>query len=334
MACLPSVIGMEETAMSTRGLIDFHAHFTTPHYIDAAKAGGHARADGMPEDYWPHWTADEHLTLMDDAGIAKAMLSLSSPGVHFGDDRAARALAREVNEFGARQVRRHPDRFGQFATLPLPDVDGALAETAYCFDDLGADGVALLSNHAGVRLADERFAPLLAELDRRAAIVLLHPTTCAGHEELASGRPQPMIEFLFETARTVIDFVLSGAAARYPRIRLIVPHLGGVLPLLTERVEAFRTIGGEAADRATVTDILGRFYYDLAGMPTKLQIAALTSIARPERLLYGSDYAWTRHDLALHLLNSLDSAFADVHENWRSLTTRNADLLLGQARDR
>ncbi|GAA0368886.1 amidohydrolase [Actinoallomurus spadix] len=320
--------------MRTQGLIDFHAHFTTPHYIEAAKAGGHARADGMPETYWPRWTAEEHLALMDEAGIAKAMLSLSSPGVHFGDDRAARSLAREVNEFCAQEVRGHPDRFGQFATLPLPDVDGALAELAYCFDELGTDGVALLSNHGGIRLADERFTPLLAELDRRAAIVLLHPTTCPGFEELSSGRPWPMIEFLFETARTVIDFILSGAAAAFSRIRLIVPHLGGVLPLLTERVEAFRTISGEAADRVTVADILGRFYYDLAGMPSKQQIAALTGIARPERLLYGSDYAWTQRELALRLLTSLDAAMADGHPDWRSLTTRNAGHLLGEGPER
>ncbi|TDD90447.1 amidohydrolase [Actinomadura darangshiensis] len=320
--------------MSTQGLVDFHAHFTTARYIEAAKAGGHVQPDGMPEDYWPRWTADEHLAFMDEAGIAKAMLSLSSPGTHFGDDRAARSLTREINEFCAEEVRGHPDRFGQFATLPLPDVDGALAEIAYSFDELGADGVALLSNHAGIRLADERFTPLLAELDRRAAVVLLHPTSCAGHEELSSGRPRPMIEFLFETARTVIDLILSGAATRFSRIRLIVPHLGGVLPLLTERVEAFRTISGEAAGRATVADILGRFYYDLAGMPSKQQIAALAGIARPERLLYGSDYAWTQRDLALRLLTTLDSALADAHRDWQSLTTRNAELLLSREPER
>lgn len=315
--------------MSTQGLIDFHAHFTTPHYIEAAKAGGHARPDGMPEDYWPRWTAQEHLALMDQGGIAKAMLSMSSPGVHFGDDRAARLLAREVNEFGAGIVREHPDRFGQFASLPLPDVDGALAEIAYGLDDLGAAGVTLLTHHAGIRIADRRFAPVLSELDRRGAIVQLHPTAHGAHEDLTSGRPWPMIEFLFETARTVIDFVLSGAAARYPRIRLIVPHLGGVLPLLTERVEEFRTIDGEPADRATVGDVLGRFYYDLAGMPSDRQIAALAGLARPDRLLYGSDYAWTRSELAQRLLAGLDSAMPAVDQDWRTLTTRNADRLLG-----
>jgi predicted TIM-barrel fold metal-dependent hydrolase len=310
-------------------LVDVHAHFTTPDYIASAKAAGRVEPDGMPEAFWPRWSAADHLELMDAAGIRRAMLSLSSPGVHFGDDAPARSLTREVNEFCAGVVRAHPGRFGQFATLPLPDVDGALAELAYCFDELGADGVALLSNHGGIRLGDARFAPVLAELDRRAAVVVLHPTTCRGHEELSSGRPQPMIEFLFDTARTVIDFILSGAAERFGDIRLIVPHLGGVLPLLADRVELFRTISGAPADRRTVGQLLGRFYYDLAGTPSKTQIAALSSIAKPDRLLYGSDYVWTPREHAIHLLHALEKVMVDEHDDWRGLTIGNANTLFG-----
>lgn len=310
------------------GLVDVHAHFTTREYIASAKAAGRVEPDGMPEDFWPRWTAEEHLDLMDEAGIERAVLSLSSPGLHFGDDGVARSLARDINEFCAGMVRKYPDRFGQFASLPLPDVDGSLTELAHCFDELGADGVALLSNHSGVRLGDPRFAPVLSELDRRAAVVLLHPTTCRGHEELSSGRPQPMIEFLFETARTVIDFILRGAAERFPRIRLIVPHLGGVLPLLAERVELFRTISGASADRVTVAEQLGRFYYELAGTPSKTQITALNSIAKPDRLLYGSDYAWTPREHANQLLHALDTVMADEHDDWRAVTTANANALL------
>ncbi|MCX0275215.1 amidohydrolase [Nocardia zapadnayensis] len=312
---------------TANGLVDVHAHFTTRDYIESAKAAGRIEPDGMPEDFWPQWTAEAHLDLMDEAGIARSMLSLSSPGLHFGDDGAARSLAREINEFCADVVRNHPDRFGQFASLPLPDVDGSLTELAYCFDELGAHGVALLSNHSGVRLGDRRFEPVLAELDRRAAVVLLHPTTCRGHEALSSGRPQPMIEFLFETARTVVDFILGGAAERFPHIRLIVPHLGGVLPLLAERIELFRVIDGAAADRTTVGELLGRFYYELAGTPSKTQMAALNSIATPDRLLYGSDYAWTPREHAIHLLHTLDTVLADEHDDWRALTTANADSL-------
>jgi predicted TIM-barrel fold metal-dependent hydrolase len=214
-------------------------------------------------------------------------------------------------------------------------VEGTLAEIAYCFDELGVDGVMMFSNHQGLRPADRRLAPVLEELDRRAAVVLLHPTTCPGHEELSSGRPQPMIEFLFETARTVVDYILSGAADRFPGIRLIVPHLGGVLPLVVERVQAFLSLGDGPGDgpggEAAVGRALGRFHYDLAGMPSEQQIAALAAVARPERLLYGSDYAWTRRGLALKLLADLDATMPAVDRHWRALTTRNAEQLFSSA---
>src|SRR5262249_21648828 len=167
---------------------------------------------------------------------------------------------------------------------------------------------------------------VLAELDHRAAVVLLHPTVCAGHDELSCGRLQAMIEFLFETARTVTDFILTGAAERFGRIRLIVPHLGGVLPSLAERIELFRTIDGKRADRTTVAEPLSRFYYALAGPPPKHQVAGLTSIANPGRLLYGSDYPWTRREHVLSLLTSLDVAFDGCNAGWRSRTTHNANV--------
>jgi hypothetical protein len=120
-------------------MIDVHAHFVTPEYAAAARAAGHTSPDGMPG--WPDWDPDTHLRLMDEWDIAVAMLSVSSPGVHFGDDQAARALARTVNEYGTGIRWEHRDRFGHFASLPLPDVQGALAETAYALDELGSDGV-------------------------------------------------------------------------------------------------------------------------------------------------------------------------------------------------
>jgi len=163
-------------------------------------------------------------------------------------------------------------------------------------------------------------------------VVLLHPTICAGHEELSCARPQPMIEFLFDAARAVTDFILTRAAQRFGHIRLIVPQLGGVLPLLAERIELFRTIDGEPADRTTVAATLGRFYYDLTGTPTKSQIAGLTSMAKPDRLLYGSDYAWTRPEDVLRLLTALDVAFDGCNAGWRSRTTHNANALLARGR--
>src|ERR1700761_1265393 len=118
-------------------LVDVHAHFVTDSYIGAARAAGIEHPDGMPG--WPAYSADEHLRQLDRRGISRAMLSISSPGVHFGDHEAARLLARSVNEAGAALVAGHPDRFGLFASLPVPDVDGALAELRYTLDDSGAD---------------------------------------------------------------------------------------------------------------------------------------------------------------------------------------------------
>jgi 6-methylsalicylate decarboxylase len=314
--------------MNEHGLIDVHAHFTTDGYISITKTAGHREPDGMPEAYWPRWDAETHLKLMDEAGISRAVLSMSSPGVHFGDDAAARILAREVNEAGDEIKRAHPDRFGHFASLPLPDVDGALEEIAHAFDDLHADGVVLMTNSAGLYLGDEKMRPVLAELDRRGAIAFLHPTSCAGHESLALGRPRPMIEFLFDTARTVVDLILSGAARDHPRVRVVVPHAGGVLPLLADRLELFRTISGDT-EGPSVAELLRTFYYDLAGTPSDRQMRALTSIADPSRLLYGSDYAWTRYEQVLAAIRALDTVEPPAGQPWRHLTSQNARSLLG-----
>jgi 6-methylsalicylate decarboxylase len=308
-------------------LIDVHAHFTTEAYTAAAKAAGHVEPDGMPEQYWPRWDATEHLRLMDRAGIHRAILSISSPGVHFGDDTAARRLAADVNDAAAAIAGTHPDRYGFFASLPMPDVRASMSELRRALDDLGASGVILMSNSRGHYLGDNRFAPVLADLDRRSAVVMLHPTSTEHYDITDLGRPRPMLEFLFDTARTVIDYILSGNAERYPEIRLVVPHAGGVLPLLAERVELFRSIAGEPADRIPASELLARFYFDLAGPPSRVQLDALAALASPDRLLYGSDYAWTRAEAVIQALSSLD-VLLNPGGSWREATTANARTLL------
>ncbi|MFF7258816.1 amidohydrolase family protein [Streptomyces sp. NPDC008159] len=167
----------------TSGLVDVHAHHLPDFYVEQATAAGHVHPDGMGG--WPSWSVRDRLDLMDRNGIETAMLSLSSPGVHFGDDKAARLLARRVNEYTADVARENRGRFGSFASLPLPDVDGALEEIAFAFDELGADGVALLTHTHGVYLGDARLEPVFAELDRRKAVVFLHPTSPVCWEQSA-----------------------------------------------------------------------------------------------------------------------------------------------------
>ncbi|WP_425826952.1 amidohydrolase family protein [Streptomyces fractus] len=209
-------------------LIDVHAHFLTDAYVAAATAAGHAHPDGLA--YWPTWSPEDHLKLMDEGSIATSVLSMSSPGTHFGDDTAARALTRQVNEYGASLVHDHPGRFGLFASLPLPDIEGSLTEIAYAFDELRCDGVALMTNVHGRYLGDAAFAPVWADLERRGAAVFVHPTSPPNPDPVSLGKPRAMLEFLFDSARTAADLSFAGVLTRYPGIRWVFTHGGGPAP--------------------------------------------------------------------------------------------------------
>lgn len=277
------------------GAIDVHAHFLTSRYRDEAIAAGHARPDGMPG--FPEWSVEAALSLMDEAGIRTSMLSISSPGVHFGDDAKARSLARHVNEAAAKIVSDHPDRFGFFASLPLPDIDGALTEIAYAFDVLKADGVVLETNSDGVYPGDDAQSPVLSELGRRGACVFLHPA--APHELARSGPairyPLPMMEFMFETTRAVFDLIFTGTLERCPNLEIIVPHAGATIPVLADRAASMIPLLGlaESLDEKRFFSQLRRLHFDLAGQPVPRLLSTLLSIADPDRLLYGSDSPFT-----------------------------------------
>jgi predicted TIM-barrel fold metal-dependent hydrolase len=221
-------------------LIDVHAHFHTDDYVAAATDAGLVEPDGMP--VWSKWSVAEHLAMMNDNGIHRAVLSVSSPGVHFGDDGFAAELASHVNDFASTVVDKHPDRFGFFASLALPAVDAAVAEAGRALDSLGAAGVIVMSNCSGQYLGDPALGPLWELLDQRRAICFIHPTSPPDADYLALGRPRPMIEFIFETTRTVTDMIFAGITASYPHIRFLIPHCGAALPLLAERIELFRSL--------------------------------------------------------------------------------------------
>jgi predicted TIM-barrel fold metal-dependent hydrolase len=290
----------------TTGRIDVHAHFLPAGYRAAAEAAGHQQPDGFPT--LPEWDVDRHVEVLDRLDIAVALLSISSPGVHFGDEAAARSLAREVNEAGYRAIERHPTRFGQLASLPLPDVEGTLDEIAHAYDTLDVDGVALLTNADGTYLGDATLEPVFDELDRRHARVFIHPTSPLCWEHTSFGRPRPMLEFLFDTTRAVVNLVLNGTIARHPNIEIIVPHAGATLPAIADRVAAFSTVLGDVDPAADVMRDLARLHYDLAGFPIPRQLDALRSITTLEHLHYGSDYPFTSAGIAGMLVAQLDDA--------------------------
>lgn len=271
-------------------VIDFHAHFVPDFYRDAAAGAGYGNPDGIAG--FPHWSVDEALSMMDRNGITVAVASVSSPGVHFGGDAAARHLARIVNEFNAGVVAKYPDRFAVLASLPLPDIDGALAELTYAYDVLHANGVVLETNARGLYLGDPTMEPVLDALDQRQALVVLHPTSPPNWEAVSQGWGRPMIEFPFDTTRAVANLVLRGGIARHPSIRMVVPHGGGALAALGDRIDLFARIFIEGGDPG-VTGQLRNLYYDLAGAPVPRQLPSLLALTDPSHLLYGTDWPWT-----------------------------------------
>src|ERR1700716_3044061 len=250
-------------------LVDFHAHFLTERFVQEAQSAGVVHPDGMPG--WPNWSIAEHEQLMADTGVRRAVLSISSPGVYFGDQDASVALSRHVNEYAAAICREKPAKFGFFASLPLPAVEAAADEAAYAIDTLGATGVALLTNTAGHYLGDPALDPLWELLDRRHALAFVHPTSPPNAAAIKLDLPRPMLEFMFETTRTVTDLMFSGVIDRSPGVRFVIPHGGAALPILADRIQLIRDMLSASAGRATeplsTREQLRQFWFDLAGAP-------------------------------------------------------------------
>lgn len=288
--------------------IDLHAHHLPACYRVAALGHGQSHPDGMPA--LPEWDAAAAVDMMDRVGIAAAALSLSSPGVAFVTATAERAgLARAVNDDGAESVRRYPRRLALLATLPLPDVDTALVELDHAYDELGADGVGLHTHYDGVYLGDERLEPVLAALDARQALVAIHPVSPCGWEGVAFGRPRPVVEFLLDTTRAVVNLALSGALDRHRQIRWVVPHAGAALPVLADRVDRLASLlAPPDAAQVDVVAALGRLHYDLAGVPLPRALPALLGLAGVDRLVYGSDYPFTPAAMVARLAGELQQS--------------------------
>ena len=271
------------------------------------------------------WSEDGALAMMDRHGIATGVLSLSTPGPNLGDDAEARDLAKRVNEIQADLVRRRPDRFGMFACVPLPDVDGALAAVAHAYDALSTDGVILLANNRGVYVGDPSFDPLMAELNRRAAVVFIHPGPLPGPP--AKGIHPSLADFLLDTTRAAINMVQHGIPRRYPRLRIILSHAGGFVPYAAHRIANLSGVINPQVDMATMLDDLSGFYFDtaLSGSPTALP--SLLAFAKPGRVLFGSDWPYCPDPSVGYFTGNLDG-FAGLNAAGHAAINRgNAEAL-------
>ena len=267
--------------------IDVHHHLVPPFWAEALPRHG-----GDPSGWHsPAWSADTSLAFMDTQCIATAVLSLTAPSVTGWDVAGRREMARRVNEFGSELVARRPDRFGTFATLPLPDVEGALRELEYAFDVLRADGVVLLSNYAGQYLGDPALRPLWAELDRRAAVVFIHPAKPP--IPIIEDIPGPIVDYPFDTTRTAVQLVLNGVVARSPRVSIILSHAGGFVPYAAHRFAELAPAARAAVPPAAeLIEGFRSFYFDTALSSGPASLLALQSFARPGHILYGSDFPY------------------------------------------
>jgi len=244
------------------------------------------RGGGRP----PEWSVARSLDEMAKGGISAAIVSLVQPGVWFGDVEEARRISRTCNDAGAQLVSDHPGQFGVWAAIPLPDIEGSLREIEHAFDTLKLDGIGLFTNYDGKYLGDDAFAPVYQELDRRGAVVFVHPISAPRSQGLVPGLAEGTIEWPTDTTRTIASLVFSGTSRRFPRIRWIFSHSGGTLPYLAGR---FLEQGRRQKDAPLPNwplPELQRFYYELAQGHTPGQLAALMKMAPTSQLLYGTDF--------------------------------------------
>jgi predicted TIM-barrel fold metal-dependent hydrolase len=275
-----------QTPTGNRPRIDMHHHFIPQFHIDAMTAPGR-RAGGPP----PKWSPALSLADMDKSGIATSVLSIAQPGVWYGNNvEESRTLARKLNEYGATMVKDHPGRFGLFACIAPPDVQGSLKEIEYAFDTLKADGIGLLTSYQDKYLGDPSFAPVYEELNRRKAVVYVHPTTPACCRALVPGIPPGSIEYATDSTRTIAHLVFSGTAMKFPDIRWIWSHSGGTLPFLTGRFIRLAQERKLANLPNGPLPEFRKFYYELAQGNTPGQIAALLKMVPVSQVLYGTDF--------------------------------------------
>ncbi len=269
--------------------IDVHQHIVPPFYLAEYRDRIAASRGGQITPAWLEWSPARALEAMDSHGIEKSIVSLSTPGVWFGDAVAAEHLARRCNDYAAGLVSRHPVRFGMFAAIALPAPDAALREIAYALDDLGADGIALLTNYDQIWLGDARYDPVFEELDRRRAVVFVHPTVPSTCRSLIPDIPAMIAEVPQDTARAVVNMLLRGTLTRFRNIRFIFAHAGGTLPMIAGRITQYappdlieQLPGGVFAE-------LRRHRYDIGGTANAPAMAALRAIAPIAHILFGSD---------------------------------------------
>jgi predicted TIM-barrel fold metal-dependent hydrolase len=280
-----SAAGLGQSRSASPRRIDVHHHFAPPAWV--------AEVKGRPllQPANTTWTPAKSVDDMDRGGVAAALVSITNPGLWFGDTAATRRLVRACNEYGAKLVQDFPGRFGLLAAMPLPDVDAALAEIAYAYDTLHTDGISLFTSYGDTWLGNPAFRPVMDELNRRRAVVHVHPTAanCCRNLDYAPGVAPGTMEYGTDTTRAIIGVTFSGDAARYPDIRFIWSHAGGTAPFLAGRIDGGSRNAKDRLPNGFISEAK-KFYYDLAGAANAGAVASLLQLVSSAQILFGTDF--------------------------------------------
>jgi predicted TIM-barrel fold metal-dependent hydrolase len=293
--------------------IDTHHHPYPPAYIkatgDILKHTTHAFYDRLTK-----WQPTQAVEVMDQDGIAVSVLSIATPSVWLGDAEASRKLARECNDYAAKMQTDYKGRFGHFATLPLPDVEGSLREIEYAYDTLRADGIALTTNYIDKYPGEADWAPVFDELNRRKAVVYFHPTAASFAFNVIPNIPPPTIEFPFDTTRAIVSLMFGGTFHRCPNIKWIFSHGGGALAMIANRLVGLAKNRPELGARVPngVMHELGKIYVDVVGVTTPGALKAVLDIVLMSHLLFGTDFPFWAPDTTIKGLAALELSAADL----------------------
>jgi predicted TIM-barrel fold metal-dependent hydrolase len=291
--------------MTIERRIDVHHHFYPPAYLEAIGQAGRGTDHGLFSGV-TNWTPARTIEEMDRHGATTAILSLSPPGCRMGSVEENRALARLCNDYAAGMRRDYPGRFGLFAPMPMPDVEGTLTTIEYALDTLHADGIALMTSYGDKWVGDPSFDPVFDELDRRKAVVFIHPLApncCMG---LMGWVPDALVEYPHDTNRAVVSLMFSGTLTRCPSIRFIFCHAGGTIPMLAGR------INHSGSNRPFLVRVpkgidyeLKKLHYDIALAAFRPSLSALFAYVPMSQVLLGSDYPFSSIGLSVTGLDEM-----------------------------
>jgi predicted TIM-barrel fold metal-dependent hydrolase len=273
------------------GRIDVHTHAMPRFYSQAATDAGLKASISAG---FPDWTPESAFAFMDRNNIDISINSISPPGVHFGDNAKAAALARRCNDFLAEMNAKYPKRFGALGILPLPDVKASLAEIDHIYGALNLDGVSVFASYGTSFLGDPVFDPILERLNDESAVVFLHPNSHPSSLALGMQIPTFLVEYPLATTRAVANLIFTRALGRFPKIKFILAHNGGAVPYLIWRF-AMAPLVDERFNDFTKDGILAacrNFYFESAQAAGPAPMAALAEVSDSSHWLFGSDWPY------------------------------------------